>query len=178
MEAAIFELSGATKADRVLTIVLPMHVPRSKVDKAYWGTVEHPLAPSAGDVEVYRRNLRPGSTLLLGCTRRLIELSTDQMDADPWCETPAMIVGEWTSNTRRYTNIIGDGVLNFSKQLCDGVLDMCSRHAEVLIARSFTRKLDGMRVATYFLGREDFDIAPAQVIPFEKYVFFLWQFHK
>ena len=71
-----------------------MHVPRSKVDKAYWGTVEHPLAPSAGDVEVYRRNLRPGSTLLLGCTRRLIELSTDQMDADPWCETPAMIVGD------------------------------------------------------------------------------------
>lgn len=148
----------------------------NQVSREYWGTLTHPLAPSLDDVAIYKQHIKSGSTLLLGCTKSLVELSTEQMDIDPWCITPGMIVADWTKNTRRYTNIIGDGVLNFTKALCDNLLEMCHKHSDVFIARCFNKKLESMKVAAYFPKREEFNVAPTSVVPFDEYSFFVWQF--
>jgi hypothetical protein len=148
-----------------------------KVDKEYWASpFVPPLAPSESDVLIYKGDLLPGETLLLGCTRQLLELSHEQMDIDPWYSGPNVIKQEWTTNTKQYTNIIGDGVLNLTKALSDGVLRMCSKTCRVFVARSFNRRLETMRIAAHFPKAEDFSINPAQVRFFDDYTFFTWRF--
>ena len=90
------------------------------MDKLYWSKeLLHPLSPSISDVEIYKQNIGKGSTLLLGCTHKLISISDFQMDIDPWYEAPTMIIKDWRDNETYYDNIIGDGVFNFTKELTD-----------------------------------------------------------
>jgi hypothetical protein len=58
------------------------------VGRDYWASLQPPLSPTEEDVEVFRRHMLDGTTLLLGCTRQLIPLSDVQMDLDPWYSAP------------------------------------------------------------------------------------------
>jgi hypothetical protein len=147
------------------------------VGKDYWASLKPPLCPSDEDVEIVRCHMLEGETLLLGCTRNLIPLSDAQMDLDPWYSAPTVIKQDWPTNTKYYTNILADGSLNFTKELCDSTLTMCSNYSKVFIARAFNRKMDIMRVAAYFPQPGDFFIAPAKSIVFEHYTYYIWQFH-
>jgi hypothetical protein len=120
--------------------------------------------------------MKKGTTLLLGCTRKLIPLSNRQLDIDPWYDGETVIVGDWVDNKHFYTNILLDGGFNFNKKLTDSILEMCSKNCEVLIVRSFSRKLPIMRIADNFPTKEDFDIIPSETITCEDYNFFIWEF--
>ena len=146
------------------------------VSREYWASLQPPLCPTDEDVEVFRRHMLEGTTLLLGCTRQLIPLSDVQMDLDPWYMAPTVIRQDWVTNTVRYTNILADGSLNLAKDLCDRTLAMCSRNASVLVARVFDLRLDSMRVATYFPGPSDFLIAPTSSQRLDNYSFHVWRF--
>ena len=147
------------------------------VDKNYWSSdLPLPLSPSDSDVEVYKNYLNRGTTLMLGCTRKLIPLSDRQLDSDPWYEADTVIKGDWIKNNHFYTNIILDGGLCFTKELCDDILKMCSNNCKRFIARSFTRKLDTMRIANYFPTVKDFKIHPDMVIKESDYNFYIWEF--
>lgn len=147
-----------------------------QIEKEYWAGLVPPLAPSSTDVFIYRENLAEGTTLLLGSTRQLVPLSIIQMDIDPQDYLPDPIKQDWTSNTDFYNNIIGDGVINFTKDLCDRVVEMASKHCNRLIIRSFNRKLPTMRIAAYFPTVADFSIIPHSYTQFEDYTFYVWHF--
>jgi FkbM family methyltransferase len=146
-------------------------------DKDYWSSdLPHPLSPSDDDVEIYNRFLEKGRTLMLGCTKKLIPLSHFQMDIDPWYHSSTVIKDNWLNNNTFYDNIIGDGVLSFTKELADDLIDMASKNCKVFIARTFTKKLPIMRVADNFPQPQDFKIKPTITIEKKDYSFYIWQF--
>jgi len=154
-----------------------MVIPTLKADKNYWASeLPRPLSPSDEDVGIFKKNMVIGTTLLLGCTKKLIPINDRQMDIDPWYVAQTVIVQEWATNTNYYDNIIGGGVLNFTKELADKVLVMCSEHCKVFIARTFNRKLDTMRIAAHFPKPQDFPIMPSKLISFKDYTFYIWKF--
>lgn len=141
----------------------------------YWSLeLPHPLSPSNEDASVYKDHLLIGSTLLLGCTHKLISISDWQLDIDPWYVANTVIKGDWRNNTKKYTNIMGDGVLNFTQELTDGVLNMASKHCSRLIVRSFNYKLNTMRIANYFPSSCDFKLKPSIAIILKEYSFYVW----
>jgi hypothetical protein len=150
-----------------------------EINKNYWAVcLSPPLSPSEEDVEIYKSYLIEGDVLLLGCTHKLIELSTNQMDIDPWYQSKTIITRNWIDNDVKYSNIIGDGVLNFTKELCDNVLKMCSKYSDTLIVRSFNYKLEPMKIADHFPNENDFIIKPNKSIKFDEYSFYIWRFHE
>ena len=147
------------------------------VDKTYWAEVlPHPLSPNDMDVILYKNFMKEGTTLLLGCTRKLIQLSNRQLDIDPWLDTDTVIKGDWLDNQHYYDNILIDGGLCFTKELCDGVVKMASKNCKVFIARTFIKKLDIMKVADYFPLEDDFEIKPTTTIECGSYNFYIWRF--
>jgi hypothetical protein len=148
------------------------------VDSNYWsGEHPRPLSPNADDVEVYRSFIDDGQTvLLLGNTRLLMPLCTAAMDAEPFLDDSRVITQDWTTNNVRYDVIIGDGVLNFTADLAQQLLDMASASCSTFVARSFSQRLDIMRVADNFPTADDFPIAPSVVIECDLYRFFVWHF--
>lgn len=148
------------------------------VDKTYWASdLPLPLSPSDDDVLEYKFYLKNGSTLLLGCTKKLIPLSDRQLDIDPWYEADTVIVGDWIENKHFYTNILIDGGLNFTKELCDSLIKMAGKNSKQLIARVFNYKLDTMRIAVHFPKFDDFEITPTHTFSTEKeYTFYIWEF--
>ena len=107
------------------------------VDKTYWGSdLPLPLSPSDSDVEIYKRYLKEGTTLMLGCTKKLLPLSDKQLDLDPWYNGETVIVGDWVNNVDFYNNIIIDGGLCFNKKLCNDIVKMASNNCEIFISRS------------------------------------------
>lgn len=149
------------------------------VDKNYWASdLPYPLGPSDENVEEYKRNMKRGTTLLLGCTKKLIPLSDRQLDLDPWYEADTVIKGNWIDNNHFYTNIILDGGLCFNKELCDQILDMASKNCKVFISRSFNHKLDTMKIADYFPKVMDFKLLPDHWHhkTGKDYTFYTWEF--
>ena len=148
------------------------------MDKTYWASeLPHPLAPNDIDVALYKNYMMGGSTLLLGCTKLLIPLSDRQLDIDPWYDAPSVIVGDWLDNKHHYSNILIDGGLCFTKELCDGILDMASKNCKRLIARSFDKKLDIMKIAAYFPNENDFLFKPKFIAHMSgNYTFYVWEF--
>lgn len=145
---------------------------------SYWAKeLAYPLSPSFDDLEIYKENLISGTTLLLGCTHKLIPISTHQMDIDPWYKSSTMIIQDWRENTKYYDNIIGDGVLNFTKDLTDSVLNMCKENCGLFLTRCFKHKLPIMKIADYFPKDNDFNIRPDLVLEYDDYNFFLWRFY-
>lgn len=147
------------------------------VDKIYWSKeLDYPYSPSKENFLIYKNNLLNGKTLLLGCTHKLINISDVQLDIDPWYNAKTVITGNWIDNKDFYNNIIGDGVFNFTKDLTDKTLLMCSKYSKKLIIRSFKQKLPKMRVANYFPKIDDFLIKPDNLIDFDNYCFLIWNF--
>lgn len=148
------------------------------VDKTYWGSeLPLPLSPSDDDVLEFKFHLKKGTTLLLGCTKKLIPLSDRQLDIDPWYEANTVIIGDWVTNKHFYTNILIDGGLCLTKDLCDSVVEMASNNCKVFIARVFDYKLDNMRIAAHFPKFDDFEIKPTYTFKTEKdYTFYIWEF--
>ena len=151
-----------------------------KIDKTYWGSeLPTPLSPSDEDVKEYKRKMKRGTTLLLGCTKKLIPLSNRQLDIDPWYEASTVIIGDWRENKHFYTNIIVDGGLNFTRKLTDEILEMASKNCNKLIARVFDKKLDIMKIAAHFPeNATDFIILPKYWYHHEgnDYTFYEWEF--
>jgi hypothetical protein len=148
-------------------------------DKNYWKLeLEAPYSPSQNDFSIYKNNLIEGTTLLLGCTKILIPISNFQMDIDPWYEADTVIIDDWKNNKTFYSNIIGDGVLNFTKDLTDAVLRMCQSNCNKFTARCFNHKLSKMRVANYFPSYKDFEISPQTIMSFKDYTFYFWNFYE
>jgi hypothetical protein len=149
----------------------------NEVDQNYWKNVlPHPLSPNETDVLLYQSFMQPGTTLLLGCTHKLIPLSDNQLDIDPWYAAETVIRGDWRENRTFYNNIIGDGPLNLGKELAEGVLDMASSHCETLVMRVFNYKLPVMRIASYFPTPSDLNPVPVDVVNLGEYSFFVWRF--
>lgn len=148
------------------------------VDKSYWSSeLIHPLSPSVVDVNYYKNYMIGGSSLLLGCTKSLIPLTNRQLDSDPWYESDTVIVGDWRDNKHFYSNILLDGGLCFTKELCDEILEMASKNCHRFISRSFDKKLDVMKVADYFPNENDFKYKPRFVARMQNdYTFYVWEF--
>lgn len=148
-----------------------------RADKEYWKTkLPHPLAPDHYDVLIYSDYMLPGETLLLGCTHDLIPMSNRQMDIDPWYESSTVIVQDWVTNNVDYTNIIGDGVLNFSQHMTELVLKMASKHCQRFIVRYFNYKQPTMRIADYFESPQNLPIKPSIILNYGQYSFLIWDF--
>jgi hypothetical protein len=149
----------------------------TSISKDYWQhELPPPLSPSEIDVNIYKSNLCEGDTLLLGCTHKLIPLSIVQMDIDPWYEAPTVINLNWRHNKLFYTNIIGDGVLNFSEDLANAVILMSASHSKCFVTRSFKFKLPEMKIAAYFPTIEQLPIKPTKIVECQTHSFFVWQF--
>lgn len=147
------------------------------ISKEYWSQdLPRPLGPNDEDVNIFRDSMIIGKTLLLGCTKKLLDLSDVQIDLDPWWIGPNTITGNWLDNKYFYENILCDGGLCFTKDLTDGVLQMASKNCKVFITRTFTKKLPIMRIADYFPQPTDFEIIPTKTIVKENYSFYIWQF--
>lgn len=160
-----------------MVFVNTVYHPKERVDKEYWNSdLPVPLSPSNGDVEIFKSNLISGTTLMLGCTKKLIEISSNQLDLDPWYNSTTIIIGDWRDNTTYFDNIITDGGLSFTQELGDKIVEMASKNCKRFIARTFTKKLPIMRVADWFPKQEDFKIEPNRVIEFENYSFYIWDF--
>ena len=147
------------------------------LSKEYWSRdLPRPLSPNDEDVSIFKDNMISGRTLLLGCTRKLLDLSDVQIDLDPWWIGPNTITGNWLDNKDFFENIICDGGLCFTKELSDSMLEMASKNCKVFINRSFTRKLPIMKIADYFPQPIDFKIIPTKTIVKEDYSFYIWNF--
>jgi FkbM family methyltransferase len=154
-----------------------IHKDKKEVNKDYWSSeLPVPLSPSDEDVSTYKQFLIEGKTLMLGCTKKLISISDIQMDIDPWYDSETMIKDNWVNNKTFYENIIGDGVLSFTNELADDLIEMASKNCKVFIARTFTNKLPIMRIADNFPMPEDFKIQPTVTIPHKDYSFYIWHF--
>ncbi len=147
------------------------------LSKEYWSQdFPRPLGPSDEDVTIFKDNMISGKTLLLGCTKKLLDLSDAQIDLDPWWIGPNTITGNWLDNKDFYENILCDGGLCFTKDLTDGILQMASKNCKVFITRTFTMKLPIMKIADYFPQPTDFEIIPTKTIVKENYSFYIWNF--
>jgi hypothetical protein len=147
------------------------------VNKDYWASeLPKPLSPSEEDVEIFKSYISDGSTLLLGCTRSLIDITDVQMDNDPWYDGDSVVKQDWVTNDVFYDNIIGDGVLNFTHELAEDIIQMCSKNCKVFVARVFNRKFKTMRVADNFPNWSDFTIKPTEIKIFKGYSFYIWRF--
>jgi hypothetical protein len=147
------------------------------VDKEYWSTeFTSPYGPSEDDVLIFREKTIPGKTLLLGCTKKLIPITDIQMDIDPWYDGPNVITKDWLDNTDFYENIFGDGVLNLTKELEQGILEMASKHCKVFICRCFNYKLEKLRIAANFPDKDNFSITPTESKIFDDYSIHIWKF--
>jgi hypothetical protein len=156
-----------------------IHKDKKEVNKDYWSSeLPVPLSPSDEDVSTYKQFLIEGKTLMLGCTKKLISISDMQMDIDPWYDSETMIKDNWVNNKTFYENIIGDGVLSFTNELADDLIEMASKNCKVFIARTFTNKLPIMRIADNFPNVNDFIIKPTSVIRCLKYSFYIWEFNQ
>jgi len=150
---------------------------RKDIDKEYWSSnLPHPLSPNDEDVDDYKRFMIDGRTLMLGCTKKLIPISNIQMDIDPWYQSESVIKDNWLNNNTFYENIIGDGVLSFTKELADELIEMASKNCKVFITRTFTKKLPIMRIANNFPQPQDFIIKPNVTLTKKDYSFYIWQF--
>lgn len=147
------------------------------VNKEYWASeLPLPLSPSDKDIKIYQKYMTKGTSLLLGCTKKLIPITDFQMDIDPWYESETVIKQDWLTNETYYDNIIGDGVLNFTHELAEKIIDMASKNCKVFIVRSFAHRLNTMRVADNFPLWKDFTIKPSEVKITNGYYFYVWQF--
>ena len=80
-----------------------------------------------------------------------------------------------------YNNILIDGGLCFTKELCDEILNMASKNCDRLIARVFDKKLDIMKIADFFPKNcFDFNIVPNSWHnrTGNDYTFYVWDFKK
>jgi hypothetical protein len=147
------------------------------LSKEYWSQdFPRPLGPNDEDVDIFKDSMISGKTLLLGCTKKLLDLSDVQIDLDPWWIGPNTITGNWLDNKDFYENILCDGGLCFTKDLTDGILQMASKNCKVFITRTFTMKLPIMKIADYFPQPTDFEIIPTKTIVKENYSFYIWNF--
>lgn len=147
------------------------------VDKNYWASdFQTPYGPTDEDVTFFNQNKTQGTTLLLGCTRKFIPFTDIQMDSDPWYDGPNVIVKDWLDNTDYYDNIFGDGVLNLTKELEKGILEMASKYCKVFICRCFNRRLEKHRIASNFPSSEEFSITPTESKIFDDYSIHIWIF--
>ena len=147
------------------------------MNKNYWATeLPEPYCPSISDVDIYKNNMKDGTTLLLGCTHKLIPFTTLQLDIDPWYDSKSVVIGDWRDNKTYFDNIIGDGVFNFTEKLTNQVLEMASKYCGVLIVRCFNKKLPNMKIANHFPKIDEFPIKVNYSYIFEDYNFFIWKF--
>lgn len=148
-------------------------------NKAYWAQIlPHPLSPNESDIKLYKDNLCKGSTLLLGCTHKLLPHTDCQLDIDPWYSSETVIQGDWRENHIFFDNIVGDGVLNLDLALAEDVIKMASTKCRKFIVRYFLKKHPSMQVAENFVDPSNYDFEPQIILASDDYAFLVWSFHE
>jgi len=122
-----------------------------------------PLSPNDIEVSIYKDLIGDSSdVLLLGYTKELLFLATTAVDLSYTGTNPKVKIGNWFDIVERHDVIIGDGVLNLAgDKLLGHLLGLCKC---MLIIRFFTKKLKGMRYATYFRGNMSPLIPPPDLV--------------
>lgn len=140
-------------------------------DRNHWNNLPYPLRPCPEEVEVFRRHLLPGKTLLLGSTYELLGLCDAAIDLSPRYDDPKISKGDWHHFEGHYANIIGDGSLNWG---ADDLLRYLETKCERLIVRVFSEKLPGMKYATHFYRELPMATEVAQIS--KSCPIFIWTF--
>lgn len=134
------------------------------------------LSLSSDELQVYKDHLLSGTILLLGYSPELIPISNHQIDVNTWLKYEIIIDKDWFDKEKYYDNIIGDAILNYSKELTDSILDMCKKNCGLFITRCFKNKLPIMEIVDYFPKENEFKIRPDMVLEYNDYDFLLWRF--
>lgn len=145
-------------------------------DYEFWTNLSWPAAPNESDLAVFRSLAQGFKILLLGSTKLLLPIATEAWDLCPKYTDAKIIDRDWLTLDQDYDTIISDGAMNFSKELSDELLDLCSKHCKRLVVRSFLRPNWPTKYAKYFPLAEDFKIQPRTLYPNSVYRFYLWDF--
>lgn len=147
------------------------------IDISYWGTLVPPLAPSDEDVSVFLSQIVGKKTVLLGCTKQLMPISSVAIDSDPYYEDPKIIISNWQDYIPECDTVIGDGVFNIVDQsVADDIVQLASQSSKRLVVRSFIRKEPIMRLAFSFPEVKSFTLQPKLLTSDGFANFFVWDF--
>jgi len=116
-------------------------------DLEHWQNLQPPLSPNSYEISLYSEltshGIAGGNVLLLGETKSLMGFAAKTIDLHPIRGE----YGDWFDIQGLYSTIIGDGVINLAgMELVDVVRPHCKR----FVTRVFTKRLPGMKYATYF----------------------------
>lgn len=144
-------------------------------DVTYWTNLSWPAAPNQTDYELYQKYCT-GRVLLLGSTKSLLPLADEAWDLNPKYTDPKIKHKNWTSIDSYYDTIIGDGVLVFSKQLCDSIINKALENCRTLVIRTFLEPSWNPKYAKYFPRAHELNPAPTKEIKINNvYSFYIWQ---
>jgi hypothetical protein len=118
------------------------------MDIEHFNNLQPPLSPNNEEVLIYEKYCKDTNTLLLGYTKELMHLCTEAMDINPPTNCDSKIIKQdWYTNTKYYSSIIGDGVLNL---VSGELVSYLSKYCDTLVIRFFTEKIETMKYATHF----------------------------
>jgi hypothetical protein len=142
----------------------------------HWTTLVPPLAPSDEDVQTYANLIVGDKVMLLGSTFKLLSLSTVAYDIEPQYPVEKIHKSDWLDIEDVADTVLADGCLALDRTLSDALLTKFQHQCKRFIARTFNRRLDGMKYATFFPTTTDFNIMPTSSLVLEDYSFHVWDF--
>lgn len=137
----------------------------------HWINLPYPLKPCDSEVEVYRKNLIKGSTLMLGSTKQLLDICDVAVDLAPRYEHYKIIKGDWYNLFGFYENIIADGAINLTGP---SLIDAIKPHCNIFISRVFAKKFPAMKYAELFYSEFSGATKIAEIN--ESCPIFIWKF--
>lgn len=153
-------------------------------DFEHFDNLKMPLCPNDTEVSIYQKYIVGRNNLLLGYTKQLIHLCNNTMDLNfppsiidrsiSICDSNTKFINQdWYTINTKYDTIIGDGVINLvGGQLVDHLAKYCN----ILIIRFFTKKITGMKYATYFENNTIFPTPNIIIDTFESCKILVWNF--
>jgi hypothetical protein len=137
----------------------------------HWVNLPYPLKPCDAEVDVYRKHLITGNTLMLGSTKQLIDICDVAVDLAPRYDHHKIIKGDWYKLFGFYENIIADGSINLTGP---SLIDAVKPHCKQFISRVFSKKFPTMKYAELFYS--EFPNATKIAEINESCPIFIWKF--
>jgi len=145
-------------------------------DAPHFDNLKPPLAPNNLEVKHYKDRIS-GKSLLLGYTKELRHLTDYSMDLNPPdtfdTNKSHFIKGDWYSINKQYDTIIGDGILNL---VGGSLVKHLSFFCKTLIIRFFTKKIKGMKYATYFSHNTEMLLPNKTILTQDDCIILIWNF--